>query len=364
MNPKPEAEGERRRAGPIVWCVIAAALFGASTPASKPLVAQLGPVLLSGILYLGAALAVAPWALRDLARVRRADARNLALLLGAVVFGGVVGPILLLAGLSLAPAGSVSLWLNLETVATAVLAVLFFREHLGASTWLAVLLIVIASVLLWPGIPQGGLAATLVGLACVAWGLDNNLTAVIDHFTPAQITFAKGLVAGSFNASIGIAFFSPSAPTVATIGWALAIGAASYGASLLLYIAGSHELGATRSQLVFSTAPLWGLALAWAMLGEPIQLSQLGAACLMGVAIWLWHRERHAHAHAHARVTHRHRHRHDDGHHDHAHAETDPAPTTSHTHEHTHEPIEHEHPHHPDLHHRHDHRSPGSSNSD
>jgi drug/metabolite transporter (DMT)-like permease len=354
MNREHDADFEgERSAAPILWCVIAAALFGASTPASKPLVSQLGPLLLSGILYLGAALAVAPWALRDLRRLRAVHGPSLARLLGAVAFGGVVGPVLLLSGLALAPAGSVSLWLNLETVATAVLAWLFFREHIGVSTWLAVGLIVAASVLLWPGIPQGGIAAALVGLACVAWGLDNNLTAVIDRFTPAQITFAKGLVGGFINIGLGLAF-SPGSPTVPAVGFALLIGALGYGASLLLYIAGAQHLGATRSQLVFSTAPLWGLALAWVALGEPVQPAQLAAAGLMGVAIWLWKGERHSHAHAHRRVTHSHRHRHDD-HHEHEHIDTG-----WHSHEHTHEPIEHEHVHRPDLHHRHSHGPPNS----
>jgi drug/metabolite transporter (DMT)-like permease len=354
--------GVGRSARPILWCVVAAALFGASTPASKPLVAELGPLLLSGILYFGAALAVAPWALRGRTRLQGVDRSNLARLLGAVVFGGIVGPVLLLTGLALAPAGSVSLWLNLETVATAVLARLFFREHLGGWTWVAVGLIVVASMLLWPGVPQGGLAAALVGLACIAWGLDNNLTAVIDRFSPAQITFIKGLVAGVVNIGLGLVFVA-SWPTALAVALALVIGALSYGVSLLLYIASAQQLGATRSQLVFSTAPLWGLALAWLALGEPIQLAQLAAAGIMGAAIWLWHRERHSHLHAHDRVTHSHWHRHDDGHHDHEHHEhvDSVKPTTGwHGHEHIHEPVEHEHAHRPDLHHRHSHPAPNS----
>jgi drug/metabolite transporter (DMT)-like permease len=127
--------------GPIVWALVAAILFGASTPASKTLVAQLGPRLLSGILYVGAPLAVLPWAVRGLLNVATLDRRTLARLVGAVVFGGIVGPVLLLTGLELAPAGSVALWLNLETVATVLIARLFFAEHLGRRTYLAIALI-------------------------------------------------------------------------------------------------------------------------------------------------------------------------------------------------------------------------------
>lgn len=343
----------RASSGPVIWCLLAAALFGASTPASKPLLERVGPLLLSGTLYLGAALAVAPWALRGLAGLRSVDRKNLWRLAGAVVFGGVLGPVLLLSGLSLASAASVSLWLNLETVATAVLARFFFKEHLGQSTWLAVGLVIAGSIMLSPGTPSGGLAIGLVALACLAWGLDNNFTAIIDRFTPAQITFAKGLIAGSVNVTLGF-LFEPTPAAAWALGAGLAVGAVSYGASLLLYIAGAQHLGATRSQLIFSTAPAWGLGLAWLVLGEELRWVHLAAATLMGLAIWLWHRERHSHVHRHARVTHRHWHKHGDGHHQHDH-DSLVDEGTWHSHEHTHEPQQHAHRHRPDLHHRHDH---------
>lgn len=344
---------QRSRGGPVSWCVLAAALFGASTPASKPLLNSLSPLALSGILYLGAAFAVSPWALRNL-RQLPSDRKNIGRLVGAVVFGGMLGPVLLLTGLASAPASSVALWLNLETVATALLARFFFKEHLAPSTWVAVALVVTGSLLLSPGTPGGGSAVVLVALACLAWGLDNNLTALIDRFSPAQVTFVKGAAAGSVNLSLAL-LLAPRPLAGWAIAGGLAVGALSYGASLLLYIAGAQQLGATRSQLIFSTAPAFGLALAWLALGEQVLAVQVVAAALMALAIWLWYRERHDHRHTHAEVTHRHWHRHDDGHHAHAHDSPVPAGTW-HSHEHTHEPIEHTHPHRPDLHHRHDHR--------
>jgi drug/metabolite transporter (DMT)-like permease len=247
----------------------------------------------------------------------------------------------------------VSLWLNLETVATAVLGRLFFKEHLALRTWTAVALVVGASAVLGSGTPQGGVAVVWVALACLAWGLDNNLTALIDAYSPAQITFAKGAVAGSVNLGLGL-WFEPSALTAWTLSTGLAVGALGYGASLLLYVAGAQHLGATRSQLLFSTAPLWGLLLAWLALGEPVLPAQLAAVPLMGLALWLWHREHHEHPHVHAAATHRHWHRHDDDHHDHDH-EVPVAAGSWHSHEHQHEAIEHAHAHRPDLHHRHAH---------
>jgi drug/metabolite transporter (DMT)-like permease len=343
----------QRKGGPILWCLLAAALFGASTPATKPLLGGLSPLLLAGVLYLGAAIAVAPWAFRGLPGLRGVDRKNLTRLFGAVVFGGVLGPVLLITGLSMSSAASVSLWLNLETVATALLARFFFNEHFARSTWLAVGLVVAGSVLLSPSSPKAGVAMGFVALACIAWGLDNNFTAIIDRFTPAQITFAKGLIAGGVNLGLGF-LFDPTPAAAWAFASGLIVGALSYGASLLLYVAGAQQLGATRAQLVFSTAPAWGLGLAWFALGEKLEAVHGVAAAMMAVAIWLWHRERHDHLHRHSSVTHRHFHRHDDGHHDHEH-ETPVAPGTWHSHEHTHQEQEHSHPHRPDLHHRHEH---------
>ena len=275
------------------------------------------------------------------------------MLAGAVVFGGGVGPVLLLLGLQLAPAASVSLWLNLETVATALLAWLFFRENVDRRTWVSVLLVVVAGVVL--AAPEGFVAvwpAALVAAACVCWGLDNNLTALVDGFTPAQTTAIKGVVAGGAN--LGLAFLIEG-PTLglSTLLGALGIGALSYGISILLYVHGAQHLGATRSQLLFSTSPFIGVVLAWTLLGEPVLAPQISAAALMAFALWFLLTARHDHEHRHEPMRHTHAHRHDDGHHDHAHPGR--VGSRRHVHEHEHDAELHAHPHEPDLHHRHDH---------
>lgn len=330
---------------------MAAALFGASVPASKALVGPMGPFTLAGLLYAGAALGVMPRALRE--RASRPDARNLRLIAAAVVAGGVVGPVLYLSGLARAPAASVSLWLNLETAATALLGLLVFREHVGRTGWIAAILVIAGGVILAaPGGFAAGPAALLVALACAAWGFDNHYTALIDRLSPAQSTMVKGIAAGAVNLALGLSTEGVLPEPAAIVG-ALAVGAAGYGLSIALYIGGAQRLGATRAQMVFATAPFWGVALAWGAAGEPIRLPQLAAALLMALALVVLFRERHAHGHAHEARTHTHPHRHDDAHHTHTHPGL--PPDVVHTHEHTHEPLVHDHPHHPDLHHRHDH---------
>jgi drug/metabolite transporter (DMT)-like permease len=340
---------------PLLFALAAAALFGAATPLCKPLLAELAPTTLAGLLYLGAAAALAPVAWRDGLPSFAPSRANLARLAGIVIFGGALAPVLLLAALARAPAGSVALWLNLEVAATALLARVFFREHLTTRGALAILLVCAASALLAIPTGAGGAPAPallLVAAACLCWALDNNWTSRIDAFTPAQSSCAKGLVAGSVNLALGLAGGDGLAP--ANAGLALAIGAACYGLSLALLVSAAQQLGAARSQLAFATASFWGVALAWLLLGEPVLAVQLASAAAMALALVLIGREQHGHWHQHEAVTHRHAHRHDDGHHDHSHPEA--LSETWHSHAHRHDAQAHAHPHRPDLHHRHPHR--------
>jgi drug/metabolite transporter (DMT)-like permease len=338
---------------PAIQCLAAAALFGAATPLSKSLLASLGPLSLAGLLYLGAAAAALPGALRDVRNARWNDRRQQLLLLGAVLFGGGLAPVLLLSGLKAASAASVSLWLNLEVVATTLLAAAFFHEYLDRRTAIAAGLVFLGGVLLTAHEGAAGLrAGALVALACVCWGLDNNFTSIIGGFTPPQTTCVKGLFAGAMNLGLGLTL-GERIPGLGSAWYALLVGGICYGASIILYISGAQQLGASRSQLLFATSGLFGVFLAWSFLGERIYLVQLGASGLMVGGLLMMLTARHGHVHAHEAMSHMHSHRHDDGHHNHVHPGI-PA-SVRHTHTHEHEPLMHEHPHVPDLHHRHEH---------
>jgi len=348
------------RYGPILAGVVSAALFGVATPLSKILLTNLSQFQLAGLLYVGAGVAVLPFVvLRRRKSPRKPVDRKNALRLGAaVLFGGCAGPVLLLYGLASAQAASVSLWLNLELAATAVLGFLFFRDHLGTFGWLGAAGALLAGVLvtLHEG-TAGILPALLVALACACWGLDNNFTALIDAFTPQETTFAKGMIAGAVNLVIGtLAVGRFPAPGTGLA--SLALGAACYGGSIVLFIMAAQRIGAARGQVLFASAPFFGLLFSFLLLSEkPSALQAVAAAVLLG-SIALMLRARHSHRHLHDHVVHIHAHRHDDLHHAHGHQET---PTgLTHSHEHSHDAIEHEHPHVPDLHHRHGHGSPAS----
>mgnify|MGYP002725641848 CR=1 FL=1 len=350
----PEAERDHRNTGALVGAgLLAACLFGAATPASKALLREVSPQALAGLLYVGGALGVLPLLLREgsLRLPWRAGRRTGLLLGGAILFGGVLGPWLLLLGLGFARSGAVSLLLNLGLVATVLLGRLLFREHLSGRAWLGAAGTLVAAGLLAAGEGSTGLIATLfVAAGCLCWGFDNHFTALIDGITPAQTTFWKGAVAGLFNLALGGVLLGGTGPARATF-LALGVGALAYGLSIALYIRAAPELGASRSQMVFSTAPFFGVLLSILFLGEGFGAIQAGAALLIAVSLLLLFSEQHRHAHRHEAMDHQHWHRHDDGHHDHEHE----GGGRAHSHWHRHEGREHEHPHWPDLHHRHDH---------
>jgi drug/metabolite transporter (DMT)-like permease len=339
---------------PFILALIAAALFGAATPVSKSLLNDLGPFQLSGLLYLGAALGVLPLVGRA-GRLRAPwsmDARTRRLLLGAILFGGMLGPVLLLFGLKLAAAASVSLWLNLEAVATALLGFFVFHDRLGRNGWIGAGGILLSAVMLaWGQGAAGWEAGLLVAAACLCWGLDNHLTALIDGITPAQSTFWKGLLAGSVNLGIGL-LVEPFNAGVWQVALSMATGVFAYGFSITLYIGAAQALGATRSQLLFSTSPYFGILFSVLLLGERLAPVQIAAAILVGISVLLLTVEWHSHDHDHPASEHDHWHSHEDPHHTHAHADGGDRP---HSHPHNHPPLVHAHHHWPDLHHRHEH---------
>lgn len=343
----------------VLYALLAAALFGASTPFAKMLVGQVAPVGLAGLLYLGSGLglltciAVRAWAAHDKpAGLTRADLPWLA---GAIAAGGIAGPVLLMAGLSLTAASTASLLLNMEGVLTSMLAWFVFKENFDRRIFVGMLLIVAAGALLsWEqaptlGVPWGVLA--IVG-ACLCWGIDNNLTRKVSASDALQIACAKGLVAGAVNLGIAIAlgFRLPEPGTVAMTGL---VGFAGYGLSLVMFVRALRHLGTARTGAYFSAAPFVGAAISLLVLRETPSALFWVAAALMGVGILLHVTENHVHEHIHGPLYHVHEHSHDE-HHQHAHG-ADWDGTEPHSHPHEHEPMAHSHPHYPDIHHRHEH---------
>ena len=341
----------------VPLALASAVLFGASAPLAKLLLATVDPQLLAGLLYLGAGggLAVMHVARGALgtpaleAPLGRADVPWLA---AVVLFGGIAGPLLLMLGLSQSSASTSSLLLNLEGLATMAIAWLVFHENVDRRLLLGAFAILTGAVMLsWHG---NGISfdagAAIVTAACLAWGIDNNLTRKLSSADPVLTAMIKGLVAGTVN--VALAFLrGNSLPPIGSVSAAAIVGFLGVGISLVLFVRALRHLGTARTGAYFSLAPFIGALLALVLLHEPLTPQLVAAGVLMGIGLWLHLAERHAHTHTHEALEHEHSHVHDEHHqHDHAGKTVEP-----HSHWHRHEPMTHTHAHYPDLHHRHRH---------
>lgn len=340
----------------VPLALASAVLFGAAAPLSKLLLDSIGPQMLAGLLYLGAGLglAVVHIARATLglpapeAPLRRHD---IPWLMVIVIFGGILGPVLLMLGLGRTPASSGSLLLNLESLATMGIAWLVFRENVDRRLLLGALAIILGAIVLsWEGRSFSlDTGAALIAGACICWGIDNNLTRKLSSADPVTIAMFKGLAAGAANMTGG--FLLGDALPSAGIGvLAALLGFFAIGVSLVFFVLALRHLGTARTGAYFSLAPFIGALIALG-LGEPLTFKLAFAALLMGLGLWLHLTERHEHEHVHEALAHEHRHVHDD-HHQHRH---DGPIAEPHSHWHEHRPMRHKHPHYPDLHHRHGH---------
>lgn len=336
-----------------------AVLFGVSTPLAKLLLGSVDPWLLAGLLYLGSGLGLSAYGVvSSISNTHRSEARltrsDLPWLAGAILAGGVVGPILLMIGLVSTSASSASLLLNLEGLATMSIAWGIYRENADRRIVLGALAILAGAVLAsWQGGASGfGVGALAIAAACLAWGIDNNLTRKISGADPVQIAALKGLVAGATNLVLALAVGASTPPPLTVVGAGI-VGLFGYGVSLVLFVFALRHVGAARTGAYFSIAPFVGALVAIVVFHELITPQLIGAAVLMVFGLYLHMAERHEHSHVHEPMEHEHAHVHDEHHH-HDHAADDP-PGELHSHRHRHARLAHSHPHFPDLHHVHDH---------
>ena len=343
---------------PAIFAALGAAfLFGASTPFAKQLLGNISPVLLAGLLYLGSGTGL--W-IAKLIKNRNWHSglykSDWSWFFGAISFGGILAPVLLMLGLAQTSASSASLLLNLESVLTATLAWILFKEHTDRKIIFGMLMIVAGGVILaWSkhGALESWTGSALIAAACLCWAIDNNLTRKISSADSLFIVGTKGLTAGLVN--IGFAFaLGATFPTFEKASYALIVGFFGYGISVVLFVLALRGLGTARTGAYFSTAPFIGAAIAIIFFHETTSLSFWIAALLMGIGVWIHLTEHHDHVHTHEALFHSHPHIHDE-HHQHEH-DFPWDGKEPHTHAHQHQPVTHSHHHYPDIHHRHKHK--------
>jgi drug/metabolite transporter (DMT)-like permease len=334
--------------------LLAAGLFGVSTPLVQQLGSGLGPFTTAALLYAGAAIigALLRQPVGQEARVLRSDVPRLLAVAG---FGAVLGPVALAWGLQRTSGTGASLMLTLEALFTALLAWRLYGETMDKRVWAAMLMLLAGGILLVvdQGLSNGGqlLGLLAVLMATAAWGADNTLSRALAERDPGQVVLFKAALGSTATVCLAFLAGEPLPGLWPALGL-MAVGATGYGLSLRFYLLAQRAFGAARTGSVFAFAPFIGAFLAFA-LGDRSAgwgMAAGGMLMLLGVVIHL--AESHGHEHEHDELEHEHAHRHDDGHHDHHH---DVMPDGSHSHPHRHQPTRHAHAHVPDAHHAHKH---------
>jgi drug/metabolite transporter (DMT)-like permease len=340
--------------------LVAAVFFGCIAPGVKYLTNSLPPQSMAGVLYFSAGiglLAILIVKNEFLKSFKEFQKKDRLWLSSAIFFGGILGPAFLTYGLMKMSGATTSLLLNLESVLTSLIAWFIFKEHFEKKIVWGMLFIVTGCLILSVGSTDQSTQDSLIGflfisLACLSWGIDNNVTRNISHLNPLFTASMKGLVAGFANLSLGY-FIGEKLHLNFQLFQAALLGFLGIGVSLVAFILSLGKIGTARTGALFSTAPFIGSILSILILKEEIYVPFVLALALMACGVWFHLSENHEHEHTHDVLEHSHEHVHDE-HHQHTHSTNDTI-EKSHSHLHKHEKLVHKHSHFPDIHHQHSH---------
>lgn len=339
----------------IFHAILAAVCYGISAPVTKLLLQEVPPVLLAALLYLGAGVGMSAVRLLRGAKIKEAkiNKKDLPYIVGVIALD-ISASIFMVFGLSMTTSATASLMNNFEIVATAMIALVVFKEAVGKRMWMAIALITAASVILSVEDFDNlfiSLGAVFVLLACICWGIENNCTKMLSLKDPLQIVIIKGFGSGLGSLVIALAL-SESSTNLIYILLSLLLGFVSYGLSVYFYLRAQRQLGAARTSAYYAFAPFIGVGLSFVVFEQQFTVPFWIALSIMVAGAYFAFSENHNHQHTHELLEHEHRHNHEDGHHNHVH---EPLIEGEHSHAHVHMPVTHTHKHTPDLHHMHTH---------
>mgnify|MGYP000864868291 FL=1 len=327
----------------LMYATLAAVFYAVNIPVSKLLLGEVGPTTMASLLYLGAGIGVGLLALinrKEAAQAPSLSKQDLPYVIGMIALD-IAAPILLMLGISYGTSANASLLGNFEIVATAIIALLIFKEAVSKRLWGAIALISLSSLLLsFEGADsfKFSLGSIFVLLATTCWGLENNCTRSIASKSTYQIVVLKGIFSG-LGALVITLIKGEGMPALGYAAVAMLLGFVAYGLSIFMYVRAQNVLGAAKTSACYAVAPFVGAFLSFVFLHESLSWMYLVALMIMvagsGLVVIDTLRLSHVHSHEHAFV--------------HTHDGTTHAHTVSHSHRHNHYFNEDKHSHHHDV---------------
>ena len=274
-----------RNIAAIGYALAAALFYAINVPCSKLLLENVSPTFMAAFLYIGAGIGVGAMYLfqhKNENPEERLNRKDLPYTVGMVVLD-IIAPILLMIGVRIGTSANSSLLGNFEIVATAVIALLVFKEKVSKRLWTAIGFITLSSIILsfdGSGSFQFSLGSLFVLGATACWGVENNCTRKISEKSTHQIVTIKGFFSGI--GSLIVAFvIGERFPAVKYIVPALLLGFIAYGLSIFTYIRAQKTLGAAKTSAYYAVAPFIGVFLSFVLLHETVTVTYAVALLVM-----------------------------------------------------------------------------------
>ncbi|MBQ1310942.1 MAG: DMT family transporter [Blautia sp.] len=277
----------------ILMAFLAAGLYALNSPFSKLLLAYMPSTLMAGFLYAGAGFGMILLSLIRKTAGRQGTESPLTRqdlpFTAAMIVLDIAAPICLLFGLSMTTAANASLLNNFEIAATAVIALLLFKESVSARLWLGILFVTASCSLLCledASSLRFNTGSLFVLLACICWGLENNCTRKLSAKDPLQIVMFKGIFSGTGSLLIGI-LCGERVLHLWAVPVVLLLGFVAYGLSIYYYVRAQRILGAARTSACYAVAPFTGVFLSLVIFREIPGTLFIAALVLMIAGAWL-----------------------------------------------------------------------------
>lgn len=277
----------------IAFAILAAALYSINAPFSKILLEFMPPTLMAGFLYVGAGIGITFIAL--IRKMKKHETKELKLTKSelpytiAMIILDIAAPIFLLFGLNATTAANASLLNNFEIVATAIIALMVFKERISLRLWFGILFITLScGILSFEDVSSlhFSYGSLFVLLSAICWGFENNCTRKISSKDPLQIVLLKGIFSGIGSLTIGL-YMGERTSSLWSIFAVLWIGFIAYGLSIYFYVYAQRLLGAARTSAYYAVAPFIATILSLIILREVPDIAYYFALALMIIGAWL-----------------------------------------------------------------------------
>lgn len=286
-------ETEQKIKKGIAFAILAAALYAINAPFSKILLEFMPPTLMAGFLYVGAGIGMIFIAL--MRKIKKYEAKELKLTKSelpytiAMIVLDIAAPICLLFGLNSTTAANASLLNNFEIVATAIIALMVFKEKISTRLWFGIFFVTLScGILSFEDVSslRFSYGSLFVLLATICWGFENNCTRKISSKDPLQIVLLKGIFSGIGSLIIGL-FIGEQIEALWSIVAVLCVGFVAYGLSIYFYVYAQRLLGAARTSAYYAVAPFIAAILSLIIFREIPDITYFVALVLMIVGAWL-----------------------------------------------------------------------------